>query len=215
MCHVSVMGVWLTPISSRARRSEWDVGNGVSVQKGVIEMGREFWFHSKKLGLSHIGSIFRPQVSRKERAVVVISCSYCWKCPPSRVSAGVVDTPRLQPSLPAQIRSGNYQLVINSMSGNNGISLKHLSHCEGSRNILSKAQSFGATNRLGVCVVLLPSGMVAGIWEHVSRWHRVGLPVRANPDQILQGSPTFYCCWPWCWSLLLYIVYCRFKQMVQ
>lgn len=108
MCHVSVTGVWLTPISSRARRSKRDVGNGVSVQRGAIEMGREFWFHSKKLGLSHIRSIFRPQVSRKERAVVVISCSYCWKCPPSRVSAGVVDTPRLQPSLPAQIRGGNY-----------------------------------------------------------------------------------------------------------
>lgn len=36
MCHVSVTGVWLTPISSRARRSKRDVGNGVNVQRGVM-----------------------------------------------------------------------------------------------------------------------------------------------------------------------------------
>lgn len=114
--------------------------------------------------------------------------------PPPELVQGMVDAPGLQPSLPAQVRGGNYSLVINSMSGNNGIALKHLSHCEGPRNILSKAQSFGATSYLGVCVVLLPSRMMAGIWEHISRWHRVGLPVRASPDQILQGSSLFYCC---------------------
>lgn len=80
------------------------------------------------------------------------------------------------------------------MSGNSGISLKHLSHCERPRNILSKAQNFGATNYLGVCVALVPCEMMAGMWECVSGWHRVGLPGRANPDQIPQGSSLFYCC---------------------
>lgn len=89
----------------------------------------------------------------------------------------MVDTPRLQLSLPAQMRDENYKLVINSMSVNNGISLKDLSHYERPRNIILKVQSFGATNYLGFCVALLPSGMMAGVWEHVSGWHRVGFPI--------------------------------------
>lgn len=192
MCHVSVTGAWLTPISSRAQRSKGAKGNGAF--RGVLEMEGSSGFTAKSWDCPTSGAYLCHKLVGRRGQWWSSHAPVAENVPPPEPVQGMVDTPRLQLSLPAQMRDENYKLVINSMSVNNGISLKDLSHCERPRNIILKVQSFGATNYLGFCVALLPSGMMAGVWEHVSGWHRVGFPVRNNPDQILQGSSLFHCC---------------------
>lgn len=77
MCHVGVMGIWLTPISSRARRSKPAVRNGVSVQGGGIEMEGSSGFTAKRWDCPTSGAYLGHKLVGKEKAVVVISCSCC------------------------------------------------------------------------------------------------------------------------------------------